>query len=258
MFPPLSCSRPTPLVFPLRGFGFAPLTKNQRGRASDFPGDRHQQQQAGAATGEIDADNGGNDFSCRGHYQGPGRPPAGPNVSLRPCGVAPSRTRRHGFHTAHTTLVRVTLTRTGANAPDHSGAFFRHLKPPPGIALPADHEPAGPGRDRHVPAGVESALAEQGKNEGTHALWRRRAGMTAVVPTTGGRCRDRWNGSCSLKCYRIRFFPPVSGGLTRSRGFQLLRIVEMCNNYRTKERITGSRSWQSECCFFSDRSQAVG
>ena len=82
----MSCSRPTPLVFPLRGFGFALLTKNQRGRASDFPGDRHQQQRAGAATGEIDADNGGNDFSCRGHYQGPGRPPAGPNLIPTPFG----------------------------------------------------------------------------------------------------------------------------------------------------------------------------
>ena len=86
MFPPLSCSRPTPLVFPLRGFGFALLTKNQRGRASDFPGDRHQQQQAGAATGEIDADNGGNGFLVPRALPGPGRPPAGPNLIPTPGG----------------------------------------------------------------------------------------------------------------------------------------------------------------------------
>lgn len=102
---------------------------------------------------------------------GPGRPPAGPNAFLRPCGVAPSRTRPHGFHTARTPdWSKVTLTRTGANAPAHFSAFFRHLKPPPGITLPADHQPTGPGGDRHAPAGAESALGEQGKNDGTHAL----------------------------------------------------------------------------------------
>lgn len=95
--PPVVVLTPDPAGFSSSRLTGSPLlTKNQRGRARDFPEDRHRQQpEAGAATGEIDADNGGNGFSCRGHDRGMAdhRPaPTDPHdFSRRPLTGAPAR-----------------------------------------------------------------------------------------------------------------------------------------------------------------------
>ena len=96
-FPPVVGLAPDPAGFSSSRLSGSPLlTKNQRGRPRDFPEDRHQQQpEAGATIGEIDADNGGNGFSCRGHRQGMAdhRPaPTDPHdFSRRPLTGAPAR-----------------------------------------------------------------------------------------------------------------------------------------------------------------------